>query len=70
MGWWPPEVAKKREKASLTCVLNMHINKYTCFAKSGVQDTVATGILIWEIANGITNQSLVHDQDKPAKKYQ
>ena len=27
-------------------------------------------ILIWEIANGITNQSRVHDQHKPAKKYQ
>ena len=27
-------------------------------------------ILTLEIANGITNQSRVHDQHKPAKKYQ
>ena len=34
------------------------------------ESRIAMGLLIWEIANGITNQSRVHDQHKPAKKYQ
>ena len=34
------------------------------------ESRIAMRILTLEIANGITNQSQMHDQHKPAKKYQ